>query len=176
MIYTLDDETLTEKLTEVLQEFFGTKTTESDEGANVTDQVELAEPLDPPWTVGDPIGVQVVTDKPIVVVQRGSVSWSGQSTMVSNGQATNGSGMPQLIVGKNVRRRSVVIVNNGALGIALSPTANLRFPTAAAPFGSPILPAGASVTLNTRAEVYAVADPASTGELVSVWEMTDEGD
>lgn len=177
MIYQIDDETLTSKFHQVLEEYFGPKTV-TNQDSDVADQVELGGPLDPSWTVGDPIGVEVVTDRPLVVVQRGSVSWTGQSTMITNGTGTSGagSGGPQILVGKNLRRRSVVIVNNGTLGIALSPTPNVRFPTLAAPFGSPLLKAGDAVIINTRAEVYALADPSSTGELISVWETTDDGD
>lgn len=157
-----------------LKRFFGDKhaTVDADNEYDASqDDFTAGDPN--PIAYNNPIAVQIVKDKPTIVVPRGAIAWSGQTTIVNNGTNTANPG-PQLIIGKNIRRRTLIVVNNGVRGIAVGTDTNVKFPTAGV-YGSPLLPAGASVTLDTQEEMWAVADPVSTGEQVTVWEVLEDG-
>lgn len=137
------------------------------EGWDVSEQDYDSSQIIPAYSAGDdPISVQIVSETPTVVVQRGSLTWGGQSTIVGS--------TPQLIVGRDARRRSVTIKNLSMNPIALGAGENVKY-VAAPGFGSAILPAGDAVVLHTRGDIWAVAASTSTGEGVSIYQIFDDG-
>lgn len=132
----------------------------------VSDEVYDAVPRDS-YPFGDPVAVQIVTDKPTIVVPRGSVQWVGEKTVISNSQ-------PQMIVGKNPYRRTVILVNIGTLNVAIHNTQNIRF-GGTGKFGAIELRPGDSLTLDTTAEIWALSDPASQYGEVNICQIVETG-
>jgi len=172
MITEYDEDGLRKIFADILEEF-GFKprhhVMDGVEDWDVTEDDHLSSNIAPTHVVGDdPISVQIVTDKPTVTVARGSLTWGG-FTMFANAS-------PQLLVGRDARRRSVIIKNLSMNEIALDTSSNVKLVSAASPgFGSAILPAGDTVVLDTRGDVWMVAASNSTGEPVSVWQIFDDG-
>jgi len=151
---------------EVMQEFFGEHGTPPPSW-NVAEDDRESSNIVPSVTSGDdPISVMIVNAKPTVVVERGSLAWGGQSTFVTD--------VPQIIVGKDARRRSVTIKNLSMNDVALGPTPGIKY-VAPPGFGPAILPAGDAVVLHTRGDIYGVAATGSTGEGLSIYQIFDDG-
>lgn len=172
MAYDVNDEDLRRTLKDVLEDFFKSppEQAQPDEQYDNTD-VDYETSIRTAYPFGDPIAVQVVNDTPSVTVVRGSIGWVGDKTVVKGGTGV----APQLIAGKNARRRTVIIVNNGSLNVAFGPANNVTF-GGPGRYGSPELKPNAFVILDTMAEVWALADPASAnGEDVNVIQIVEDG-
>jgi hypothetical protein len=161
-----DETTLKGFFREVMEEFFPDKSTPAT-GWDVSNEDRETDDIVPTYTPGDdPVSVRIVADAPTIVVQRGSLVWGGQTTVVG---AT-----PQLIVGKDARRRTVIVKNISSNPVALAPEASIKF-VAAGGFGPALLPAGDAVTLDTRGDIWSVAASTSLGEAIVIYQVFDDG-
>ena len=169
MLVKTDDETVRTLIRDELKEFFN-PTPKVDENGDVEDVTEQDYDTDirTGYPFGDPVAVQILNDKPLIVVPRGSVQWVGEKTIVTPGS-------PQLLVGKNPYRRTVILWNIGINNIAFGNTTNVKF-GGIGNYGAPELPTGFSITMDTTAEIWAIADPASTnGEPINVVQIVETG-
>lgn len=162
-----DESSLKTALREVLEELGFTPKPKQDPGWDTSRQDTDTDQVIPSYSPGDdPVSVQVVTDTPIIVVERGALTWNGQSTVIGS--------TAQLIVGRDLRRRTVTIKNLSLNDIALGHDNSVKY-TAAPGFGSAILPGGDAVTLDTRGDIWAIAASGSTGEGISIYQTFDDG-
>lgn len=167
MRYDYDKDSLQSVFKSVLEEFFGPSDQEDADTYDVGNTSVEAGSVVPTYATGDdPISVQLATDTPVITVERAALSWVGLSAIVNT--------TPQLIVGYHRNRRSVTIVNISPNPIAIGADPNVKY-VAPPGFGSAILPANSSVTLKTKAEVWAIASAGSTGEGISIYHVYDEG-
>lgn len=151
----------------VLQEFFGDKPTRKVQGQiyDVTDDDYDSGAIVPPFVTGDEtIAVKIVSDAPTVVVNKGSVAWTSSTARVTAD--------PQLIVGRDPRRRTVIIKNISENAIAIDSHVNVKLVDTPFGFSSAVLPAGDAISLDTQAEVYAIS---SVESFVSVYQIVDAG-
>jgi hypothetical protein len=153
-------------LREVLAEFgFKPKTEDDCEEYDVSDEDRDGGPLTPTVVTGsDPIGVAIVSDKPVVTAARGALAFQSTKTIVGT--------IPQMLVGKDKRRRTVIIKNlSTSASIALDTSASVKF-GGAGNFGSGELPAGDALWLDTSADIWSIAGEAVE---VSVFQVIDDG-
>ena len=168
-----DSDGIKSVLTEILEEFGFKKqsdTPDSSEDYDVGEEDYTTGRIAPYSVEGsDPIGVAIVAEKPVVVVQRGSLTWGSQATVIGSA--------PQIIVGRDKRRRTFIIKNMGVNAIAIDAHPNVKFGSDGLGngYGSGQLAGGDSITLDVTGEVWAVASSASTGETVSIFQVFDDG-
>lgn len=166
MLDEFDSARLKAAFRDVMEEFFPPKSPAVDQ-YDVSDDDRDTDNIIPPYNSGDdPVSVKIVTDAPTIIVPRGALTWGGQATIVG--------AVPQLIVGKDKRRRTVIIKNLSTNAVALDTVPSVKFVTPPG-FGSPILPGGDSITLDTCGDVWAIAASSSTGEGISIWQVFDAG-
>ena len=158
-----DESSFKHVLREVLAEVGLTKhaDTESDEYDPTRARTDT-DILTPTYVVGsDPVGVQIVNDTPLITVARGSISFSSYQITVTD--------TPQLIVGKNKRRRTVIIKNlDSTNSVALADSSVVTYTN------SGLLPKGDALTLDTTGEVWAACNNSISVNL-SVFALHDEG-
>lgn len=161
------DETIREAIKEELHNFFNKdKELRSDEYDNTERDFETGSIN--PYPFGQPIGVEIVNSRPMVTVPKGSVQFVGEKTIVKPAN-------PVLIVGRNPRRRSVLLWNIGVNNIAFSNGSTCKF-GGTGNYGAPELPANFAITLDTQAEIWAICDPASTnGEPLNIVQIVEDG-
>jgi len=167
MLQDYDESSLKSMFREVLEDLGFKPKPSAQTGWDVGEEDFETNNIVPPHTSGDdPVSVKIVASEPTIVVQRGSLTWGGMSTIVN--------AVPNIIVGRDRRRRSVTIKNLSLNDIAIGPDAGLKY-VAPGGFGPAVLPGGDSVTLHTCGDIHAVAASTSTGEAIAVYQIFDDG-
>ena len=125
------------------------------------------QPAPEDYSPNDPIPVQIMNDRPQIVVGRGSRSWSSSHHFVTNAS-------PVLIAGRIPRRVGMVIVNKGVFNVAIGNENNVKAAGAGNSNGNGELYQNDAITMNTIEEVWAICAN-SAGSDVMVYQFFEEG-
>lgn len=169
----MPEKTLENIVENALRKIFGSVKPSADATTMVDNKLHYDGGALAPTIEPDPIPVHIVHDKPTVIVLRGTKNWVAEKTIIraSGVGITQGA---QLLAGMMPYRRSIIIVHKGSRNIAIAPSNSIRFGGTGI-MGSFEMAPGDTLTIDTVGEVWAVADPASTGEEINVLQLVEEG-